>query len=730
MAQAIPPPATGETPATGTRALIDRPWLPAVILLLLTVAAYLPVLRCGFVWDDDAYVTKNALIQSPGDFSKFWLDRYSTPQYYPLVFSTFWLEYRLWGLNPAGYHVTNVLLHALNAWLVFALVSRWHRGAAWWTAMLFALHPIHVESVAWITERKNVLSAAFYLGAFLNYWDWRVAKETPAADSTAARPAGYLMALGLFVLALLSKSITATLPAAILVALWWRNETLRWTDFLPLVPFFVLGIAFGLHTAWLERTHVFAQTGDLEWSVARRLTVAGAVPWFYLAKIIWPFPLIFFYPRWAIDGTHLADWIPLLGTAGLIALLVVKRFAWGRWPLAATLYFGGTLFPVLGLLPVYPMRFSVVADHFVYLASIGPLIVVGVAVSAAIQARPLLISLTPVLAIGLGGLVWLQLCDYRDVTTLWTRTLVKNPDCYVCYNDLALEEKSLVEREKLLRKSLALAPKFELAWSNLGECLQDQERTDEAIAAYEQALAVEPRYMLVHLKLSHVHEDRGELPLAVDHARRATRFRPGAGEYANLGRLLLSTGAVNEGRRYLARALELSPGHVEALTNLAVLSAIDGNLPNAQELLERAAVEEPGNPQVLGGLGRICWDRRRYAESAAWFSRLLERSPADPLATSRIALYLAAAPAEAGRDAPRARLLAEKALESAGPVPELVLIHAVALAANGDWDGARKELERVRAAIPPGVQPVVPMVPFEKAIETRTPWQLPAGNSR
>ncbi|AMV18607.1 tetratricopeptide repeat protein [Planctomyces sp. SH-PL14] len=581
--------------------------LSAAALVVLAIAAHAPALRCGYIWDDDAYLTKNELVQSPDGLGRIWFDRHATPQYYPLVYTTFWLEHRLWGLHPAGFHLMNILLHAGSVVLLYALLRRWSPaaavvGVAFWGTALFAVHPIHVESVAWVTERKNVLSGLFYLSAFLVYWDWREGR-TGERSSSAAH---YTLALGLFVLALLSKSITATLPAAILVAVWWKDGKVTARDVIPLLPHFVLGIAGGLHTAWLERVHVFAQTGDLQWTLARRLATAGAVPWFYLGKILFPWPLSFFYPRWTLDGSRAADWIPLAGTIALLGLLVIPARRGVRWPLALTFFFGGTLFPVLGLLPVYPMRFSVVADHFVYLASLGPLTAAGVALAALGSRSPLLgRACGTAVCLLLIGLTWFQIEDYRSITTLWRRTLAKNPDCYLCVNDLAQERTSLAEQEAEYRKVTRMAPRFELGWSNLAQSLEKQERMDEALEAYREAIRVEPHYSLVYARVAQILEDRGDLSGALENARMAMRHRPGPGEYSNLGRLLAMTGDLDEAGRQIDRGLKLDPDHVDSLINRATILAMRGDLRGAETDLRRAWAVAPGDARVRAGLERL-----------------------------------------------------------------------------------------------------------------------------
>ena len=661
---------------------------PALWLAGLALLAYWPVLECGYIWDDDQYVTNNRVVQEPSGLVPIWCRVGATPQYYPLVFSTFWVEYRLWGLHPLGFHLTNVALHALNAIFVWQLLRRWHPGAAWWVAALFAVHPVHVESVAWITERKNVLSGFFYLAAFLSYLRFYDGRGWH----------NYLLAFVLFGAALLSKSVTASLPAAILVVLWWRNGRLRAVDVGSLIPFFVIGIASGLHTAWIEREIVGARTVDLNWSWLERLLIAGRVPWLYLEKLVWPWPLMLFYPRWQVDPAKLVSWLFPVATLLLIGGLWHWRDRLGRLPLACVLFFGGTLFPVLGLVPVYPMRFSITADHFQYLASLGPLVLVGTALarwekSSRWEGR---------LAGTFGLLVFVAICwhqiqDYRDEATLWTRTLAKNSDCYLCHVNLAvLSERKDAERH--YRKAIELAPRFERAWHSLGVELLNQERPAEAIPCFQQALKLFPEYPESHFALSQAYEDLGDLDLAVEHARQSLAMRPTAKKHANLGRLLIVVGLLDEAQLVLDAALTLEPDQFDSLVNRATLHAMRQEFAQSEKLFRRAHVLAPEDRVPIDSLGRVCWEQRRYADAMEWIDLSLMHAPKDLFSLGRKALFLAAAPDASRRDVRTALKLSEDLCDrTREQVGELLAIRSISKAANGQFQAAMDDLTKAQA---------------------------------
>jgi Flp pilus assembly protein TadD len=418
-------------------------WIASAALVLLTFAAYSPAVRNGFIWDDDAYVTDNPALRSAAGLDQIWTDPAAVPlpQYYPVTFTTFWVEHHLWGGRPAGYHVDNVLLQAVNAVLLWLLLKRLDIPGAWFAAAVFAVHPVGVESVAWITERKNVLSTAFYLGAFLIYPLQAGSEVLRRAGSAAqntrvlARRLRYFAAFCLFLPALFSKTVTASLPAAILLVVYWQTGRVRPGDVLRLIPFFVAGIVMGTVTSDWERVHVGA-TGP-EWSsitFADRILISGRAVWFYFGKIIWPNPLSFIYPRWSIDAGQLWQWTFPVGVAAVIAGLFALRKKIGRGPLVAALFYVGTLFPALGFADVYPMRYSFVADHFQYLAMIG-VVAAAAAVVSRVNPGPKRFTQASIL-VAFTTITAYRCLAYRDSLTLWTDTASKNPGSWMVHSHL------------------------------------------------------------------------------------------------------------------------------------------------------------------------------------------------------------------------------------------------------------------------------------------------------
>ncbi len=389
--------------------------------------------------------------------AQIWTKPGVTPQYYPLVHSVFWIEHRLWGDSPRGYHLLNILLHVCSALLLVRILRRLQVPGAWLAGAIFALHPIEAESVAWITELKNTLSGLFFFATMLVYLDFDKQRDTRR----------YAGALGLFILGLLSKSVVATLPAALLVIVWWKRGRISWkSDVVPLVPFVLVGIASGLFTAWVERRFIGAVGAEFHFSVIERCLIAGRATWFYLGKIFWPGNLIFIYPRWTIDPTVWRQYLfPVFALLLAAALWAIRRKS--RAPLAAFLYYGAMLFPAMGFFNVYPFRFSFVADHFQYLAGLGPIVVAagrigGVFSRMSRNTQHVSGGILLLVVLFLALLTMRQCGMYADAETLYLTTIEKNPACWMAYDNLGnelLQKNGRIDQAmNNLRKALEINP--------------------------------------------------------------------------------------------------------------------------------------------------------------------------------------------------------------------------------------------------------------------------------
>ena len=561
-------------------------------IFLVTLAAYWPAINGGFIWDDNEHVTRPAL-QSLRGLWRIWFELDATQQYYPVLHSAFWVEHRLWGDAPVGYHLVNILLHATAAWLFALILQRlWvervvpnaldrlsggtgrtgdsppHLNAPLFAAFLFALHPVCVESVAWISEQKNTLSTVFYLLAALAYLRF----------DQNRKPRTYFLASGLFVLALLSKSVTATLPAALLVIFWWQRGRLSWKrDVAPLLGWFATGAAMGLLTSWVERHYVGAEGAAYDLGLLQRCLLAGRAICFYLGKLFWPANLIFIYPHWQIDAR--AAWaylFPLAVAALALALWLIRKRA--RGPLAALLFFAGSLFPALGFFNIFPFVYSYVADHFQYLASLGVIALFTAGAHTVFRTLRSPISslrfLPPLLLVVLGTLTWRQAAIYRDVETLYRVTLEKNPACWMAHTNLGLALASagrLPEAISEYEQALQFGPDHpEVIHNDLGRALLDTGRRTEAVAQFEEALRIKPGYAKPHLNLGDLFLHEHRLPEAIGQFEDDLRLDPDDSiANNNLGIALAESGRMPEAVAKFKEALRLNPHYVQAHRNLA-----------------------------------------------------------------------------------------------------------------------------------------------------------------
>ena len=465
----------------GERLRIDRRMVAG--LLLLTVIAYLPGFSCGFIWDDDAHVVNSRPVVSPDGLAAIWLEPGSVPQYYPLTHSSFWLEYRIWGENPLGYHAVNILLHAVSVLVLWRVLAGLGLPGAWLAAALFAVHPVHAESVVWISERKNTLSGLFALASTWAWFCWW------RSEPGAGRRCWWLSGL-LVVGALLSKTVTVTVPAAWLVICWWRGGRIGRRECLGALPMLLLTVPAGLMTIWTEQNHIGAGHLDLGLSSFDRLLVAGRALWFYAGKLFWPGDLVFIYPKWSIDSNLFVQWLYPLGAVMAFAVLWWQRARLGRGPLAAVLLFAGTLSPALGFIDIYPMQFSFVADHFQYLASIPLLACASWLVTTGWHA-----SRGSLLVLVLAGMTFVRCGVFHDTGTLWRDTVAKNPRSPLALTSLGnqLGETGLHElAERRHRQAIDIDPRFPDAWVNLAVELQNQGRGDEAFRVANAAVELAP----------------------------------------------------------------------------------------------------------------------------------------------------------------------------------------------------------------------------------------------
>ena len=644
-----------------------RDALAVLVLGLMVAVSYFPALSGGFIWDDVIF-TEERVVHEASGLRSIWFspsDIKKEGHYWPIVYTSFWLEHKLWGLAPLGYHLVNVVLHLVNSVLVWRLLLRLAVPGAWVAAAVFAVHPLHVESVAWIIERKDLLSALFYLTAVLT---WIRFVETPGWGR-------YVLSLALFVAGMLSKTVVVTLPAALLIWHWWKRERVTSTDLLRLAPFFAvgLGITLGDLSFYTSREPL-----SLGYSLVERALIAARALCFYAGKLLWPTDLAVVYPLWDIRAGDPLAWAYVLGAAALAALLWFGRRWSGPGPLAGALFYAVTLSPVLGFVDYGYMQFALVADRFQYMAGIAVMAVLiggaaegtGRLPEAVRKSAPYLVAAVLVV---LGALTWRQAGIYRDEVTFFRHIVSHNPDARDAYLNLAhalikadrneeglaasrmavekrpdsasaysnlglalMNQDRLDEAEKSLRRGLELDPRHKNARQNLAETLRKQQRYEAAAEAYSRVLKLDRRYALAHaglgdalFRLKRYEEAAASLTKAISLGR---DLRMAGTLHVLLGQTLQQLGRLEAAAEHLHRALALNPKDSRPLVELANVRTRQGRPKEANDYLDRARKLNPRDPATLQNAAEALRKQKRYAEAIDSYHAVLDIDPEYALA--------------------------------------------------------------------------------------------------
>jgi tetratricopeptide (TPR) repeat protein len=556
-------------------AWLKREWLWGLLLVLTVILTYTPVWQAGFVWDDDANLTANPCIVGPFGLKEIWTT--SAGQFFPLVLTTFWMEHALWGLAPLPYHLVNVLLHGACAILLWRVLQKLKIPGAWLGAALWALHPVQVESVAWVTEVKNTQSGLFYLLTILFFVKYL--KATGAGDP---RSAGwtYGMTLVFAALAMASKSSTVVLPAVLGLCAWWVEGRWSWRHLTRLAPIFLLSVVAATLSMWSYRSGI-ADISDPQWARTwpERMATAGDVIWFYLGKLLWPHPLMTIYPRWQIDAGSWFSYLPLLAASIILFILWFERASWSRPWFFAFAYFLLVLSPFLTLIDQSFWCYSFVEDHLQYLADMGPLALAGAGLARLADfVLPKNTQLQSILCaallfiLGMGS--WQRAWVYESQETLWTYTLAQNPNCWAGYNSLGLvlfQRGQLDEAIIQFQKALEIDPDYAEAYGNLGSALVQKRQLDEAIIQFQKALKINFNNAEVHNDLGSALAQKGRVDEGMLQFQKALAINPDlALAHNNLGNALFQKGRVDEAMVQYQKTLEINP-------NLALVHNNFGN---------------------------------------------------------------------------------------------------------------------------------------------------------
>lgn len=553
-----------------------RELIAAAVLILLTCAVYLPAMSGSFIMDDDMLLTQNRLVRAPNGLYRIWFTT-EPMDYWPLTNTTLWLEWRLWGMNSTGYHLTNLALHILDSLLIWLVLRKLAVPGAFLAALLFTVHPVNVESVAWIAQRKNLLAMLFFVVSILCYLQSEN-ERPPAKDPRhgSLLSIWYCLSLLAFLLAMLSKGSVAVLPVVLLLLIWWKRSRIGFHDFIRVSPHFLLAVLLVGMNIWFQ-TH-----GDFSYvlrqsSFVERLLGAGAVVWFYLSKAIVPVHLTFIYPQWEISAANPIWWLPLAATIGVTMVLwSQRRTRWGRPLMLAWGYFCIALLPVMGFTDVAYMQHSLVADHYQHLALIGVVAVAAAgwtcwAQQASGQTKPAAILAATIVVGTFAVLTWRQSGLYAGPTTLYEATVQSNPNCWLAYNMLGRNE-------------------------------ADAGNADEAITRYEQALKVNPNYSDAHFNLAIELYGKGRLPESIAHYEEAIRLGPDTADLrSNYAMALLMAGRSDDSLAQLIEALRVNPNDLTANYNLTSVYARRGQLSAALAVAQHALslAQADGNADMI-----------------------------------------------------------------------------------------------------------------------------------
>ena len=634
----------------------------AAFIIAAVFCVYYPALQGAYVWDDDQWTSLLEPVLK--DFSGLW-EMWKNPsvlqQYFPVTGTTFWLDYQLWHSSTVAAHAENVLLHVVSALLLWRLLFHLRVPGARIAATIFALHPVMVESVAWISERKNVLSMALFLGSMLAYgkdaafWE----EKEPAAPR---RPGFfYYLALVLFSLALLAKISVFAMPAVLLLIVWWKMGRVRLReDVLPTLPFLALTLSFGYFISHWEKHHVGAQGEDFSMTFAERLLVAGRALWFYVGKLVWPAGFCPIFPRWQLDVHSVTQWLWPAGALLVVVALVLLRKRTGRGPLAAVLFYGGCLFPVLGFMDAYGMLYSFVSYRWVYVPSLSLIALAGAGLAwMAVRLKKFQTLLLAGLCVPLACVTWQDAGVYRNIETHWQATLARNPGAWVACYDLANDRFS-------------------------------EARFDEAIVFYKRAVDLHPSYAQAHNNLANVFIKTNRLEEAVEHLKKAVAIMPGlSASLYNLGNCLFMLNRLDEAAESFRQAIEAKPEFADAHNNLALIYFRQGRFREVLAEYRRVIEINPANADAHCNLAETLLHVNALHEALEEYENALRVNPNQGVSLARLAWIRATSRDASLRNGEEALRLARHAEElAAGKDASVLRILAAALAENKQFQEA------------------------------------------
>ncbi|MFM8634178.1 MAG: tetratricopeptide repeat protein [Planctomycetia bacterium] len=550
--------------------------IQAALIVLAGLWIYSPTYHGDWLWDDDVVLTNNPTVLSGSlaGLVKLWVNPDGL-DYFPLSYSAFWLQAMVFGPQSTGYHVTSILLHIASGLLLWALLGKMKIPGAWVTAFAFTIHPVCVESVAWVAETKNTLSLALFLASCI-FW---VGQDDEVPGPKRERL--YLCSLAFFLLAMFAKTSVVAMPVLTLLYAWWKRGTVTMQDAVRAAPMFLISIVLGIITMQYQWGRAIGVEGVPVGGIDSRIATAGMAILFYLVTIVWPVHLLPIYPRWDVDPPKAWQFLPLILIGGAAWWLWKNRATpWGRNAILAFGFFLLMIAPVLGLVDISYMRITWVADHFLYLPMIGPLALFVAAAAVWLgkrneRERTVFAAMAAGLMVFLAANSYFYAINWMDEDHLWEHTLASNHEAWQAHNRLGVRKLNRNDLDGAyyhFRNSSRIRPDLGETKNNLGVVLSKKGRIDDAIKAYEEAAQASPQILGIHFNLADAYLQVGKLTEARDYFEKLLEAQPSNAVFLHKHAIaLFKLGEKEKAIAELRRVLELDPNYADARRNLDMM---------------------------------------------------------------------------------------------------------------------------------------------------------------
>lgn len=584
------------------------------LLSCITLMLYWPVQGFEFTnWDDQVYITENPMIRGlSGENIQKIFTEYLMGNYHPLVLLSYALEYELYGLNPGIFHLTNLLLHLGSGLILFfcLLELSFSKISAGILALLFLIHPFHVESVAWVTERKDVLYGIFWLAA------WYAWLRSSSLDKW------FGLALVLFILSCLSKGMAVTLPAALILGDWIRKKEFNFNYWKKYIPFLLIAIGFGILAVYAQKAGGNVRA-DNNYGIWDQIRVAAWGIWFYLSRTLIPFDLSLFYEYPDLKKQSMPWQFTAAFIFCLIAipLFIYKFYSTNRLPVAGLMLFLLVLFPVS---QVFPVGNAIAADRYHYIPSIGLFLLIGWGI-AHYEKNKLFMGLLSLWILGLLFVARERIMIWKNPEILWNATIKQNPEIMFAYKNLAkyLEKKGRIEEaEKVYRNALQQDSLYAVGWNELGVMLKNKGKNEEAYTYFIQSVALDSINKEAWLNIGTFHDRRGETDAARIAYQKSIAVDSNYAEvWNNYANSLSRTGSFDSADVFFQKAIRLNPGYAEAYNNRGTNFALQGKLDSARICLLQAIEVQPNYAEPQYNLAHVFLQLKQTEEGIAWMRK-------------------------------------------------------------------------------------------------------------